>query len=114
MNIDLFTDFAPYLIGIVGLCWSFVLTRAKAAFATKEDLDRIVTSLQNVKYQIQSYEEKMSSVPKEKSLHELAMVIEKLNGTVKEMGAELKAIGKQQDVMSKNLTRQENYLLNKK
>jgi predicted nuclease with TOPRIM domain len=118
---DILKYAAPAVVSIISLLWSWMISRAREAFVTKEQFEKLENKFlelseenHDLKVEITGIQADLKYVPHRDSVHDLAIVITELNGNMKTMGAENRGMSKQLSNMSKTLARQEEYLLNKK
>lgn len=89
-----------------------LMLMARDKFVSKADHAKLENETAAIKERLIAVESALENVPRTDAMHELALSIERMNGSIKGMSSQLVSMEKFSKSMGDTIARQEEYLLN--
>lgn len=102
----------PIIATFISVAVFIFMLMAKDKFSSKNDHNKLETEIAAVKERVISAEGALENVPRIDAMHELALSIERMNGTIKGMSSQLVSVEKFSKLTTATMQRQEEFLLN--
>lgn len=102
----------PVVAGILSIIAVVFMSMAGNKFISKRDGEKIIHEINDLKSRFAAAEAALENVPRVDAMHELSLSIERMNGTIKGMSAQLVSMEKFSKLTTATMQRQEEFLLN--
>ncbi len=104
----------PIIATLVSVGVFIFMLMAKDKFLSKRDGEKFTHEIDGLKNRLISAEAELRNVPRGEAIHELAISIERMNGNIKGISAQLVSLEKFSKLNTATMERQEQFLLNEK
>lgn len=102
----------PILGTLLSVAVFIFMLMAGARFVSKKEHAILLKEVDGFKDRLITAEAALENVPRVDAMHELALSIERMNGTIKGMSAQLISVEKFSKLTTATMQRQEDFLLN--
>jgi len=104
----------PIIGTILSVVVFIFMMMAGAKFLSKREGEKLKSEIDGLKSRFVAAEAALENVPRVDAMHELSLSIERMNGTIKGMLAQLVSMEKFSKLTTATMQRQEEFLLNLK